>query len=195
MPRRADSNKAAVPTSGYGNESPRSVPVAEPCESAAPGRGTAISSPVVTMSSEPDRPIPLLHGRRTWEPWRPLSTLLSGTDALLVGCDVSAGQAMEQLQMRGMGHALVVDGDGHPLGVVSLERLARGGSVCDAIEPVAIHLNGSVPIAVAATILGASSAERIAVLDDGQRALGIVSSRDILRWVGREAGRSLVTSP
>lgn len=114
-----------------------------------------------------------------------------------------AMQAGEVLRAASASEAIAVSADGTPLGLVSASRLAllsSGEETARAVTPLGAVLHESVPISVAAALMASLPSDRIAVVSDERKVVGLVSARDVLRWVAREAGhlpgtRGSVTGP
>ncbi len=109
-------------------------------------------------------------------------------DVLQVSPGLPAVNVADAMSRRGAERALVVDGDGKPLGIVMRDCMPHTGTAAGAMKPLTITLHASVPISVAASIMATSETGAIAVVSDERRAIGIVSWRELLAWVASEAG-------
>jgi CBS domain-containing protein len=96
----------------------------------------------------------------------------------------SADDALADLVALGITGAPVVDGEGRPLGVVSLRDLAgrREGETAGALmtRPAAV-VRDEDPIAEAGRLLAGTGYHRLVVIDGDGRAVGIVSALDVVR--------------
>jgi hypothetical protein len=59
------------------------------------------------------------------------------------------------------------------------------------MAPIGMVLHESVPLSVAASLVAALPASRIAVVSDGRRAIGMIVAADLLHW--RASRASTVT--
>lgn len=104
-----------------------------------------------------------------------------------------AADAIEALRSAAAEEGLVVDGDGTPLGVVTVPRLEAadaGTDVDRAMRPLAVVLHESVPISIAASLMSSLPTDRIAVVGDGRRTIGLLCRDDLFRWIAAEAARN-----
>lgn len=131
-------------------------------------------------------------GEPTWHPHRPIATVM---DPCVPRVPPDAGAEAVLNAMGPYPQALVVDGDGKPLGLVDRVRIADGGTARQMMTTMPVSLHGSVPASVAASLMAASGTDRIAVLADDGRAVGLLTARDLLGWVAREAGHRAGASP
>ena len=135
-------------------------------------------------------PLLLLDEVPTWEPFRTIGAIANRA-VPQVSPWASAGAAAAAVRAAGMDEALVVDGDGIPLGAVTVAQLEAGGEGAYAgdrmVSIVAVH--ESVPLSVATSLVVAQSANRIAVVSDGRRAVGMIAAADLLRWKANHVTR------
>lgn len=115
------------------------------------------------------------------EPFRHIGSLANRA-VPQVSLWLTASRAAVVLQANAADEALVVDGDGAPVGVVTATALrtaapeAYTGQVMSTIGAV---LHESVPASVAISLMASLPADRIAVIGDGRRALGLLSASDL----------------
>lgn len=115
------------------------------------------------------------------EPFRPIGSLANRA-VPQVSLWLTASRASVVLQASTADEALVIDGDGAPVGVVTAAALrtaaleASTGQVMTAIGAV---LHESVPASVAISLMASLPADRIAVIGDGRRALGLLAASDL----------------
>jgi CBS domain-containing protein len=92
--------------------------------------------------------------------------------------------AREGLLALGVSSAPVLDPAGRPVGVVSLHQLVRGRdgeSVLERMTVPAPILDENATMTEAAHLIGQRDHVHVVVVDDGGRAVGIVSAADVLR--------------
>jgi len=95
---------------------------------------------------------------------------------------------LEEL-LPGHGEVVVLDPDGRPVGVVGFADLGRQGVTAGALfHPLALALDRNVPLSVAAAVMAHDCVDRIAIVGEGRRFLGLLTCRDVLGWLAREAG-------
>jgi CBS domain-containing protein len=96
----------------------------------------------------------------------------------------SADDALADLVALGITGAPVVDAEARPLGVVSLSDLAgrRAGETAGALmtRPAAV-VRDEDPIAQAGRLMAGAGYHRLVVIDGDGRAVGVVSSLDVVR--------------
>lgn len=104
----------------------------------------------------------------------------------------TVADALGVLSEKRAAGALVVDGDRTPLGFVSAAGLAAANAsqVEQVMIPVGIVLHENVPICIAASLMASMPADRIAIVGDQRRAIGLFGSADLVRWIASEAERS-----
>jgi CBS domain-containing protein len=96
------------------------------------------------------------------------------------GCEDALGFILA----LGISGAPVVDGAGKPIGVVSFRDLLRhagGDDVASRMTSPALTVSEGAAIEAAARLVGERGVHRIVVVDDTGRAVGIVSSVDLVR--------------
>lgn len=123
----------------------------------------------------------------TWQPYRPIGSLMDAAIPQVSPGTASAGVG-ELLARSGVERALVVDPDGTPLGIVSREDLRPNGNAAGVMKPVPIMLHASVPASIAASLMSSAGAPAVVVVSDERRAVGVLSWRELLAWIAREAG-------
>ncbi|MCU1276653.1 MAG: hypothetical protein JWM53_199 [bacterium] len=93
---------------------------------------------------------------------------------------------------RGVSGVPVVDEHGRCVGVVSAADLARaggdGGRVRDVMTRVTFVLPDNASVSQAAALMALEHVHRLPIVTDDGRVAGIVSSTDILAWLGRQDG-------
>jgi CBS domain-containing protein len=68
-----------------------------------------------------------------------------------------------------------------------LEEIAKS-TVRELMMPIAISLDETAPIALAAALMATENVHRIPVVSKKQRVVGILSALDIMRWLAQEDG-------
>jgi CBS domain-containing protein len=113
------------------------------------------------------------------------------TDVVGVGPDHTVEQAIRAMVGRDIGAVIVVEGD-RPAGVFTERDLARrilddpellGRRVGDVMSAPVISTTPDAEMIEAFDLMNAQHVRRLAVVD-GDRLVGIVTERDLLRWVG-----------
>jgi CBS domain-containing protein len=94
--------------------------------------------------------------------------------------EVRAEDALEVILELGITAVPVLDDERRPIGVTSLRDLVRGGSD-PRISTPASTLSADTSIEEAARAMVASGYHHLVVIDNDGRAVGIVSSLDLLR--------------
>ncbi len=94
-------------------------------------------------------------------------------------------RALRYLFQLGVGGAPVLDSEGRPAGMLSLRDLARPGPTAETIaermnSPVAT-VAASSPIEDAGRLLAETGFHRLVAVDEAGRAVGLVSSLDVIR--------------
>jgi CBS domain-containing protein len=139
-------------------------------------------------------------------PNRPVSEIMS-TQVVSFSADTSIAQATEVMLAKAISGAPVCDDARRPIGIVSKtdlleawhEHQKSGDSqittvVGDIMVPYLLAAQNSSPIALAAALMAYEGVHRLLVLDDQSNMVGIVTSLDILRWLGNLSG-FLLTKP
>lgn len=132
-----------------------------------------------------------LNAELPWEPYRPIGTV-ANRKIPQVSPWIPAREAAGAIRAAGADEALVADGDGTPVGVVTAARLDAApadAGTGQLMTPIAAVLHESVPLSVALSLMTFLPVDRIAVVTDGRRAIGILASCDLLgRLVDRVTG-------
>lgn len=106
--------------------------------------------------------------------------------------DLPLGKLRELLAERSFSGVPVVDEGGRCVGVVSVADLARSRSsdtrVRDVMARLTFVLPDSASVSQAAALMALEHVHRIPITTDDGRVAGIVSSIDILAWLGRHDG-------
>lgn len=109
---------------------------------------------------------------------------------IALDAELSAGEARVTLERAGLAWAPVVDDNAQLLGQASVDGLARlagqgDAEVDDAVQP-SIAVNQRLPAAQLAALMVERGLQRVAVVDDDARLVGVVSALELVRWfVGR----------
>ena len=126
-------------------------------------------------------------------PFRPIGTVANRA-VPQISPWLSAADAIVALRSALADESLVVDGDGTPVGMVTLSKLESASPASDverSMTPIAVVLHESVPVSIAASLMSSLPTDRIAVVGDGRRAIGVLAGSDLLRWIVAETtGRS-----
>lgn len=140
-------------------------------------------------------------------------TAIMTRDVVCVSPDVSVESLTSLFLSRAFGGAPVVDDTGKPVGVVSKTDILRNDqeqgdteklewsrgtgfhlhqlvreTVADIMTPVAFVLPENASIAQAAALMAYEGVHRIPVVSSSGSVIGLVSSLDVLRWVGQTSG-------
>ena len=124
-----------------------------------------------------------------WEPFRRIGAIANRA-VPQVSPWLAAKEAVAVLRAVGADEALVVDGDGTPRGSVTRACLEAGRPDAYAgqrMAPIGAVLHESVPLSVAASLVRALGVDRIAVVSDGRRAIGMLRAADLAAWDGLRA--------
>ena len=116
-----------------------------------------------------------------------------------VRSDLDASEARSRMLARGVSGMPVVDNWGRALGVVSKTDLVEhsigeqptGLLVGDIMTPLVFSLTPDDSIGRAAALMAYEGVHRVVVVDRGGYVVGLVSSLDIARWLGRRAGHPI----
>lgn len=137
-------------------------------------------------------------------------------DALCVNASSSLETLTLLFLERGISGAPVVDGQGKPVGMISKTDLVRetydklgviepseravglgggfqvrtlpGAVVGDLMTPVAFTVDEDTSISQAAALMAYQQVHRVPVVSAQGKVVGVLSSMDILRWLGQEDG-------
>jgi len=113
-------------------------------------------------------------------------------DVVCARDDLSLAALSALLIGRNVGGAPVVDAEGRPLGVVSkTDLLARDPDatrVADVMTPLSFVLHPEATVSQAAALMAFEGVHRLPVVSDDGKVVGLVSSLDVLRWLGRYDG-------
>lgn len=113
---------------------------------------------------------------------------------LTVEIDASLWDAWQLLFVSGLRHLVVLDNDGSPLGVVSDRNVLaeppatpehlQARTVRDLLERLPrLTVRPDDHPTVAAALMSEHSVEAVAVIDESERLVGIVSESDLVRWL------------
>jgi CBS domain-containing protein len=125
----------------------------------------------------------------------PLS-LIMARKVTCVRQDLDAGEARARILSRGVSGLPVVDNWGRAVGVISKTDLVEnaigdgpsGRQVADIMTPLVFSLTPDDSIGQAAALMAYEGVHRVVVVDKSGYVVGLVSSLDIARWLGRRAG-------
>jgi CBS domain-containing protein len=92
-------------------------------------------------------------------------------------------EAARYLAALGITGAPVLDADGAPMGVLSLPDCVGGGTalVVECMTTPAITIRDNAPLHAAARLIGETDHHRLVAVDANGRAVGVVSSIDVIR--------------
>lgn len=112
-----------------------------------------------------------------------------------IRADLPVESARALLVERGIGGAPVVDGEGHPIGMLSerdivqaLPRALRGLRVADVMSRRASTVPESAPVSEAATLMASEGLHRLAVVSRDGRVVGVLTPLDVIRWLAAQDG-------
>lgn len=124
----------------------------------------------------------------------PVSQVMTRS-VITVRLDDSVDHVARLFLERNISGAPVVDGDGHPVGVVSKTDLLRAEHERDTVKvvehvmtPLNFSLPESAPLSQAAALMAYEGFHRLTIVDATGAMVGVVSSLDILRWMARFDG-------
>lgn len=139
-------------------------------------------------------------------PHRPVSEIMS-THVITFTAQTSIEEATRVMLDRQISGAPVVDDNNKPIGIVSKTDLleawhehvkspqgAEPTVVGNIMVPYLLAAQHSSPIALAAALMAYEGVHRLLVLNEQSAMVGIVTSVDILRWLGNLSG-FLLTKP
>ena len=139
-------------------------------------------------------------------PHRPVSEIMS-TEVITFTAQTSIEEATRVMLERHISGAPVVDESNKPIGIVSKTDLleawhehvkspepAEPTMVGNIMVPYLLAAQHSSPIALAAALMAYEGVHRLLVLNEQSAMVGIVTSVDILRWLGNLSG-FLLTKP
>lgn len=92
-----------------------------------------------------------------------------------------------------VGCVLLLDGNRFPVGIVTLRdfverRTATTRRIAEIATPRVLAVQGELPVARAAAIMAFEGIHHLAIVDAAGAATGILSSLDVMRWIGHRAG-------
>lgn len=121
-----------------------------------------------------------------------LSGITSGDvcrrDIICADLDAPVRALVRMFEEHVLGAIPVVDRDGALVGIVSPTDLATAGdakSAADVMTPAPVHIVEHTPLTRAAAIMASDEIHHLPVLGWGGRIVGVLSSTDILRYLGR----------
>ncbi len=121
----------------------------------------------------------------------PVSAIMTA-DVWCAREDLELSALRDLLLDRHVSGVPVVDGAGRCVGVVSTADLARAGDHAARVRDVMARLTFVLPdnasISQAAALMALEHVHRIPIITDDGKVAGIVSSIDILGWLGRQDG-------
>jgi CBS domain-containing protein len=124
-----------------------------------------------------------------------VATIMS-SNPWCVRADVPIGAIADLMLEHGFSAVPVVDGDGRPHGIVSKTdllghlRAARvhDATAADIMMPVVFTIDHRAPLGDAAALMGGEGVHRLPVIDSAGAVVGILSTLDLVRWLGQLAG-------
>lgn len=125
-------------------------------------------------------------GPRVVDVMRPAGVALRST--------LARSTAADALRSRRQSGALVVDGEGRPVGMVGEAELLRaksGARVSDVMTRVALAVHETAPIARAAALMAEHGTDRVAVVSGDGMVVGVLSALDVVAWAAAAAGALL----
>lgn len=159
------------------------------------GPGAARGAQVIGSQCEATRGA---HMQR--HPGRPVSEIMS-TQVITMTADTTIEEATQVMLAHGISGAPVVDDAGRPIGIVSKTDLLEAWQehsksdeanphtvVGDIMVPYLLAAQNNSPISLAAALMAYEGVHRLLVLDERSAMVGIVTSLDILRWLGSLSG-------
>lgn len=133
-------------------------------------------------------------------PHRPVSEIMSA-HVVTFTANTTIEQATRVMLDRQISGAPVVDDDNKPIGIVSKTDLIEAWHehfksaepeghtvVGNIMVPYLLAAQQSSPIALVAALMAYEGVHRLLVLDEQSAMVGIVTSLDILRWLGNLSG-------
>ena len=114
-------------------------------------------------------------------------------DFASVGPETPLGEARARMAAHGDPAAIVLDGDGRPLGVLKAEDAGTGdGTVSRAFRPDPVAVPAATDLRIAVSLMLTHDLPALACVDGDGKAVGVLTYRSIvatLRGTGPEAGR------
>lgn len=133
-------------------------------------------------------------------PHRPVSEIMS-SEVVSFTAQTSIREATQVMLERQISGAPVLDEQRRPIGIVSKTDLLEAWhehhksaeqsteiQVGNIMVPYLLAAQHSSPIALAAALMAFEGVHRLLVLDEQSAMVGIVTSLDILRWLGNLSG-------
>lgn len=130
----------------------------------------------------------------------PVASIMS-KEVLCVRREMHAGELGALLAERKISGVPVVDACGRPIGVVTRTDLWKGESarrdlpgsaahvpVGSLMTPTPLCMHEGATIAQAAALMAFEGVHLLPIVSDANEVVGLVSSLDILRWLGRRSG-------
>lgn len=121
-------------------------------------------------------------GPRVLEVMRPAAVALRST--------LTRATAADALRSRGQSAAVVVDGEGRPVGMVSEAELLRarsGARVSDVMTRTALAVHETAPIVRAAALMAQHRADCVAVVSGDGIVVGVLCALDVVAWAAGAA--------
>jgi predicted transcriptional regulator len=112
-------------------------------------------------------------------------------DIICAELDAPIRALVRMFEEHVLGAIPVIDRDGALVGIVSPTDLATAGdakSAADVMTPDPVHIVEATPVTRAAAIMASDEIHHLPVLGWGGRIVGLLSSTDILRYLGRPNG-------
>jgi CBS domain-containing protein len=127
-----------------------------------------------------------------WQAWKPVTTIMRAA-VLRVSPECPRGTLTAMFHAHSVGFALVVDGDGKPIGIVHRSgpapELATAGA---AMTPTAFTLNESIPISLAAALMASAGVDEVPIVSSTLTAVGLLTCVELMSWIAHQAGHRVI---
>jgi CBS domain-containing protein len=131
-------------------------------------------------------------GTDQWQAWKPVATIMR-SDVLRVSVDCPRETLTAMFHSGSVGFALVVDGDGKPIGIVHRSGLTREVKMAGAgMIPTTFTLNESIPISLAAALMASAGVDEVPIVSSTLGAVGLLTSIELMSWIARQAGHRVI---
>lgn len=128
-----------------------------------------------------------------WAAWKPVSTIMR-TGIPKVAPDCARTTLATLFQARPASEAIVVDGDGKPMGIIDRAAIEKGtGQTAAELMVAAVFtLNESIPLSLAAALMASARVDRVPIVSSTSETVGLLTCRELLVWIARQAGHRVV---